>query len=196
VLVSLNSVGWELGGREKAAIAAVPARAWQIAVNARGEVREPRADEACDLDCCHRQYWIEEAHVTELTSLLCEGPAGDQLKGWPATMRIFARRERPHPGAQLTLFEAVTAGGTPCGSRTGPPSPKAGSGRMPTSTPSTGCTPGSKTHRQGLRHRQVFRVAGDEQSVAGRCPGRCGPAGRAPPTALDGGLAKAEPKTL
>jgi hypothetical protein len=37
---------------------------------------------------------------------LREGPAGDQLSTWPATMRLFARRERPHPGAQLTLFEA------------------------------------------------------------------------------------------
>jgi hypothetical protein len=24
---------------------------------------------------------------------------------WPAAMRIFARRERPHPGAKLSLFE-------------------------------------------------------------------------------------------
>jgi Transposase DDE domain group 1 len=101
------SVGWELGARERAAIGAVPAQAWQIAVDARGEVRERRADEACgDLSCGHRRCWIEEAHVTELTSLLREGPAGDQLKGWPEKMRIFARRERPHPGAQLTLFEA------------------------------------------------------------------------------------------
>jgi hypothetical protein len=43
--------------------------------------------------------------VTELTGLLREGPDGDQLAGWPASMRIFARRERPHPGAQLSLFE-------------------------------------------------------------------------------------------
>jgi Transposase DDE domain group 1 len=28
------------------------------------------------------------------------------LAGWPETMRVFARRERPHPRAQLTLFEA------------------------------------------------------------------------------------------
>jgi hypothetical protein len=49
---------------------------------------------------------VEEAHVTELTGLLREGPADDQLAGWPASMRVFARRERPHPGAQLTLFEA------------------------------------------------------------------------------------------
>ena len=53
-----------------------------------------------------RACWREEAHVTELTALLRGGPAGDRLEGWPATMRVFARRERPHPGAQLTLFEA------------------------------------------------------------------------------------------
>src|SRR5205823_9091742 len=49
---------------------------------------------------------IEEAHVSELTGLLRGGRAGDQLTGWPPSMRVFARRERPHPGAQLTLFEA------------------------------------------------------------------------------------------
>jgi hypothetical protein len=46
--------------------------------------------------------------VAELTGLLRQGPAGDQLASWPAIMRIFARRERPYPGAQLTLFEAGT----------------------------------------------------------------------------------------
>jgi hypothetical protein len=100
------SVGWELGERERAAIAAVPARAWQVAVDGRGEVRERRSDDACpDTRCAHRDCWTEEAHVTELTGLLREGPAGDRLAGWPASMRVFARRERPHPGAQLTLFE-------------------------------------------------------------------------------------------
>jgi hypothetical protein len=98
------SVGWELGARERAAIAAVPAQAWQIAVDARGEIRERRADAGCgDLGCGHRRCWIEEAHVTELTSLLRQVPGGDQLAGWPEAMRVFARRERPHPGAQLTL---------------------------------------------------------------------------------------------
>jgi hypothetical protein len=102
----IYSVGWELGERERAAITAVPACAWQIAVDGRGEVRERRADDACgDRSCGHRRCWIEEAHVTELTGLLRDGPAGDQLSAWPEKMRIFARRERPHPGAQLTLFE-------------------------------------------------------------------------------------------
>jgi Transposase DDE domain group 1 len=103
----IYSVGWELGARERAAITAVPAGSWQIAVDARGEIRERRADQACgDMGCGHRRCWIEEAHVTELTSLLRDGPGGDQLEGWPEKMRLFARRERPHPGAQLTLFEA------------------------------------------------------------------------------------------
>ena len=73
----------------------------------RGEVRERRADDACtDWGCGHRTCWIQEAHISELTGLLRESPAGDQLAVWPASMRVFARRERPHPGAQLTLFEA------------------------------------------------------------------------------------------
>ena len=101
------SVGWALGEREKAALRLVPEQAWQAAIDGRGEVRERRADDACaNLSCAHRACWIEEAHVTELTGLLREGPAGDQLRAWPAAMRVFARRERPHPGAQLTLFEA------------------------------------------------------------------------------------------
>jgi hypothetical protein len=89
----IYSVGWELGKREKAAITQVPGQAWQIAVDARGEVRERRADDACaDRGCAHARCWIEEAHVTELTGLLRQGPGGDQLAGWPATMRVFARR--------------------------------------------------------------------------------------------------------
>src|SRR6266571_4762145 len=103
----IYSIGWALGGREKAALRLVPEQTWQIAIDSRGEVRERRADRACPDTCCaHRECWIEEAHVTELTSLLREGPHGDQLKAWPTSMRVFARRERPHPGAQLTLFEA------------------------------------------------------------------------------------------
>ena len=103
----IYSVGWELGERERTAITAVPEQAWQIAIDHHGEVRERRADDACpDRQCGHHHCWVEQAHVTELTRLLREGPGGDQLDGWPTSLRIFARRERPHPGAQLTLFEA------------------------------------------------------------------------------------------
>ena len=100
------SVGWDLRERERHAIGLVPEQAWQIAIDHRGEVRERRADGACEnVGCGHARCWVEQAHVTELTPLLREGPDGDQLAGWPASMRIFVRRERPHPGAQLSLFE-------------------------------------------------------------------------------------------
>ena len=102
------SVGWVLGERERAALRLVPEQAWQIAIDARGQIRERRSGDACaDAGCAHPACWVEEAHVTELTGLLRQGPHGDQLDGWPAAMRVFARRERPHPGAQLTLFEAA-----------------------------------------------------------------------------------------
>ncbi len=101
------SVGWELGERGRAAITVVPETAWQIAIDSRGEVRERRAgDTRGDPGCAHRACWIEEAHVTELTGILRPDSQHDQLAGWPEAMRVFARRERPHPGAQLSLFEA------------------------------------------------------------------------------------------
>ena len=102
----IYSAGWELDAREKTAIRLVPGDAWQIAIDHRGQVRERRAEQACpDLECGHRRCWIEEAHITELTGLLRHGPDGDRLNDWPTGMRIFARRERPHPGAKLSLFE-------------------------------------------------------------------------------------------
>ena len=49
------SAGWALGEREKTALRLVPGEAWQIAIDARGEVRERRADDACpDGTCAHR----------------------------------------------------------------------------------------------------------------------------------------------
>ena len=102
------SVGWELGERERAAIALVPEAAWQLAIDPDGEVRERRAGDACpSRQCAHRSCWIEEAHVTELTGILRPDKEHDQLAGWPPGMRVFARRERPHPGAQLSLLEAA-----------------------------------------------------------------------------------------
>jgi len=40
------------------------------------------------------------AWVTELTDLIDPGT-------WPEDIRVIARRERPHPGAQLTLFDTT-----------------------------------------------------------------------------------------
>ena len=41
------SVGWELGERERRALARVPGEAWQAAIDGRGQVRERRAVDAC-----------------------------------------------------------------------------------------------------------------------------------------------------
>jgi hypothetical protein len=100
------SAGWALTERDKAALRLVPDTAREAAAGAKGEVRERRSDDARENGTCgHRGCWIEQAHVTELTGLLREGPGGDRLKARPKKIRVFARRQRPHPGAQLTLSE-------------------------------------------------------------------------------------------
>src|SRR5487761_1291581 len=72
------SVGWALGAREQAALGKVPGTAWEAAVDGKGQVRERRADDACQNPrCAHPACWIEEAHVTELTGRLREGPEGN-----------------------------------------------------------------------------------------------------------------------
>ena len=73
------SVGFATNGKVRDAIAKLPKKVWTAAVNADGDVREG-------------------GDVAEITTLL------DQ-SGWPAGMRLIVRRERPHPGAQLSLFE-------------------------------------------------------------------------------------------
>lgn len=82
------SIGWEQGSRERAAIDLVPALAWDAVLDTEGTARD-----------------LDEAAVVELTALLRQGPGGDQLANWPTDMRIICRREKPHPGAQLSLFE-------------------------------------------------------------------------------------------
>nr|MDT0667949.1 IS1380 family transposase [Micromonospora sp. DSM 115978] len=60
----------------------------------------------------------DAAEICEMTDLL---PA-DYLAAYPPGTRFIVRRERPHPGAQLTLFDTiegmrhqVTATDTPIG---------------------------------------------------------------------------------
>jgi hypothetical protein len=82
------SIGWELGTREQNAIKKVPEDAWQHAIDHAGKARD-----------------LDDAGVVELTGLLRHSAGGDQLAGRPQTMRIICRRERPGPGAQLSLLE-------------------------------------------------------------------------------------------
>jgi len=195
------SVGWALGEREKAALALVPQTAWEAAIDAGGKVRERRAEEACGNErCAHRACWIEEAHVTELTGLLREGPDGDRLKAWPASMRVFARRERPHPGAQLTLFEAEDGWRYSLWATNLPAATRGWRGQ---------CAYIDAAHRVHARVEDVIRTGKD--TGLGRLPSRDYQVNKAwldasmtacillawlKLLALDGVLAKAEPKTL
>nr|WP_276525043.1 IS1380 family transposase [Dermacoccus nishinomiyaensis] len=76
------SIGFALTAKIRDAITLVPSRAWSAAMDADGGVRQG-------------------GDVAELTGLI--DPA--VLAAWPAGMRVIVRRERPHPGAQLSLFE-------------------------------------------------------------------------------------------
>lgn len=91
------SVGFSARQPVQDALAALPRQTWRAARDADGE---PRLG----------------AQVAELTRWM---PA--TLTGWPPGMRLIARRERPHPGAQLhitdddgwriTVFATNTVGG-------------------------------------------------------------------------------------
>ena len=197
----IYSVGWALTGREKAALALVPGTAWEAAIDGKGGVRERRADGSCaNSRCAHRACWIEEAHVTELSGLLRSGPAGDQLKAWPKTMRVFARRERPHPGAQLTLFEAEDGWRYSLQATNRPVAPRGWLGQ---------CAYIDAAHRVHARMEDVIRTGKD--TGLGHFPSHDYEINKAwldasmtacillawlKLLAPDGDLAKAEPKTL
>ena len=72
------SVGCDLSERLRAAILALPESAWLPALDSGGDPREGA--------------WVAEL------------PLG--LSAWPAGTRAICRRERPHPGAQLTFSDS------------------------------------------------------------------------------------------
>jgi hypothetical protein len=97
------SVGWELGEREKAAIAQVPPEAWPLAVDAAGEVRERRADGACaNRDCGHRKCWVQEAQVAELTGIMRGGYEDSLANARPGcgTVKASGSACSGHPAAR------------------------------------------------------------------------------------------------
>jgi hypothetical protein len=75
------SVGFDLTEPVRAAILALPDDAWVPALTQDGEFRDD-----------------DSAQVAELT-------AGLELAGWPAGSRVLVRRERAHPGAQLSFSD-------------------------------------------------------------------------------------------
>jgi hypothetical protein len=73
------SVGYDLTEPVRRAILALPETAWTAALDADGNPRE-------------------NGQVAELTARL-------ELTGWPEGARVIVRRERPHPGAQLSFTD-------------------------------------------------------------------------------------------
>jgi hypothetical protein len=86
------SVGFSAREGVQAAIEAIPEQAWRAAVDGDGEPRDG-------------------AQVAELTAWMptptkpTRSPARFGPQEWPTGMRVLARRERPHPGAQLRLTD-------------------------------------------------------------------------------------------
>ena len=76
------SVGFAITEKLRDAIDLVPAKIWTPAIDADGGMRDG-------------------GDVAELTGLIDK----NVLAKWPDGMRVIVRRERPHPGAQLSLFE-------------------------------------------------------------------------------------------
>lgn len=75
------SLGYAIDGRVRDAVCLTPDEDWQPAVEPDGTARAG-------------------AEVVELTDLV-------DLSAWPDGTRLIARRERPHPGAQLSLFDTI-----------------------------------------------------------------------------------------
>jgi hypothetical protein len=73
------SVGYELTQPVRAAILKIPADAWVVALDRDGRPRE-------------------NGEVCEITDKL-------NLSAWPEGSRLIVRRERPHPGAQLSFTD-------------------------------------------------------------------------------------------
>ena len=75
------SFGFHIDHRVRDGVACVPTGCWHPAIDAGGERRDG-------------------AEVIELTEFV-------DLDNWPEGTRLIVRRERPHPGAQLSLFDTI-----------------------------------------------------------------------------------------
>lgn len=75
------SLGYQIDERVRDGVTLVPTGCWHPAVDADGQRRDG-------------------AEVVELTDLV-------NFDAWPAGTRLIVRRERPHPGAQLSLFDTI-----------------------------------------------------------------------------------------
>jgi hypothetical protein len=78
-------IGHQLTVEVASVLVKLPRRAWQPAISANGT------------------DWREHAQVAEITDLVSD--VFDSTRAWPSGLRMIARREQPHPGAQLTFCD-------------------------------------------------------------------------------------------
>jgi hypothetical protein len=78
-------IGHQLSVEVASVLVNLPKRAWQPAITADGS------------------DWRDHAEVAEITHLV--GGVFDSTRAWPSGLRMIARREQPHPGAQLTFTD-------------------------------------------------------------------------------------------
>jgi hypothetical protein len=78
-------IGHQLTVEIASVLVNLPKRAWSPAITADGS------------------DWREHAEICEITHLV--GDVFDATRAWPTGLRMIARRELPHPGAQLTFTD-------------------------------------------------------------------------------------------
>lgn len=77
-------IGHQLTAEIASVLVDLPKQAWQPAISADGS------------------DWRDHAEVAEITHLV---DVFDTTRPWPTGLRMIARREQPHPGAQLTFTD-------------------------------------------------------------------------------------------
>lgn len=78
-------IGHQLTVEIASVLVTLPKRAWQPAITADGS------------------DWRDHAEIAEITHLVSD--VFDSTRSWPTGLRMIARREQPHPGAQLTFTD-------------------------------------------------------------------------------------------
>ena len=196
------SVGWALGEREKAALRLVPEQAWQAAIDGRGEVRERRADDACAnavlrapgvLDRGSARHRADRAAARRTG----RGPAAGLARGDAGLRapRAAASRRAADPVRGRGRLAVLPVGHEPARGHQ-----RLARARPPTSTPPTGSRPGSRTRSApgktaGIGHFPSFDFGINAAWLTASMTGQILLAWLKL-LALDGDLAKAEPKTL
>jgi hypothetical protein len=78
-------IGHQLTVEIASVLVSLPKQAWRPAITADGS------------------DWRDHAEVAEITDLVAD--VFDSTRAWPCGLRMIARREQPHPGAQLTFTD-------------------------------------------------------------------------------------------